>query len=77
MEKKSVSFSRRLVSDIFYVKRIDERLINDLFYSEKDVIGFQIDYLRLAEQKAACHQLSHSKSDGTVPSSSTNSDEEE
>jgi hypothetical protein len=76
-EKKSVSFSRRLVSDIFYVERIDERLINDLFYSEKDIIGFQIDHLRSAEQKASHRQLSHSKSDGAVLSLTNRGEEEE
>jgi hypothetical protein len=76
MEKKSVRFSMTLVSDTFYVERIDKRLINDLFYSEKDFIGFQIDCLRSAERKATRQQLSRSKSDGAVQST-TESDEEE
>jgi hypothetical protein len=68
MEKKSVLFSKNLVSDTFYVERIDKSLIKELFYSEEDVVRFQIDVMRSAKKKKEGRQRSRSKSDRATSS---------
>lgn len=77
MEKKSVQFSKELVSDTFYVDRIDKSLIKELFYSVKDVVRFQIDVMRSEKKKKEGRQLSRSKSDRLAQSPSRRDEEEE
>jgi len=69
---KSVQFSRQMISDIFFIERIEKKHVRELFYSEKDIIGFQIDAMRKGERKARRNrerQVARSNSDGKVTAS--------
>jgi hypothetical protein len=77
MEKKSVQFSNELVSDIFYVERIDKSLIKELFYSENDVVRFHNDVMRSEKKKTKARQPSRSKSDRREKSPSRRDEEDE
>lgn len=49
---KSERFSRQMISDIFFIERLEKKYVKELFYTEKDIIGFQIDAMRKGDRKA-------------------------
>ena len=68
-EGKSVKFSRQMISDIFFIERLEKQYVKELFYTEKDIIGFQIDAMRKGERKARKNRerkMNRSSSDGKV-----------
>ena len=76
---KSVRFSRQMISDIYFIERVSKQHAKELFYSEKDIIGFQIDAIKKGQRKQRRNrerQVIRSNSDGKVETSSRRDSEE-
>jgi hypothetical protein len=78
-EEKSVKFSRQMISDIFFIEKLEKQYVKELFYTEKDIIGFQIDAMRKGERKARRNRerkMNRSSSDGKVGASRDKDDDD-